>query len=131
MAIPVVEEDFAVGKRTVDQGGVRLYRRIVEIPVETDVTLREEHVHVSRVPTDRAVSSADGAFQDRSIELTETAEVAVVTKDARVVEEIVVNKDVVEHTETVRDTVRHTEVEVEQIEPEALGSSTGTRRTGV
>ncbi len=116
-AIPVIEENLTVGKRTVDAGGVRLYQRVVEIPVEESVVLREEHVRVDRVPTDRAISDADSAFQARSIELTETAEEAVVGKSARVVEEITLSKAVVEHTETVRDTVRHTEVEVEELEP--------------
>ena len=125
-AIPVIEEDLLVGKRTVDAGGVRLYRRIVEVPVEEDVTLREEHVNVNRVAVDRPVSDADQLFQSRTIELTETAEEAVVGKSARVVEEVVVNKGVVEHTETIQDTVRHTEVEVEELPAENIGSSTTT-----
>ncbi len=114
-AIPVVEEDLVVGKRTVDQGGVRLYRRIVEVPVEESINLREEHVNVDRVAVDRPVTNADLAFQDRTIEMTETAEEAVVAKDARVVEEVVVSKGMTEHNETIRDTVRRTEVEVEEL----------------
>jgi len=47
------------------------------------------------------------------IEATETAEEAVVAKEARVTEEVVVRKQAEERTETVRDTVRRTEVEVE------------------
>jgi hypothetical protein len=39
----------------------------------------------------------------------------VVSKQARVVEEVVVSKEVEERTETVRDTVRGTEVEVEPL----------------
>lgn len=113
--IPIVEEDLVVGKRTVDQGGVRLYRRVVEVPVEESVNLREEHVTVDRIPVDRAVTGDDSAFQDRTISLTETAEEAVVGKEARVVEEISLRKDSTEHTETVRDTVRHTEVEVDEL----------------
>ncbi len=114
-SIPVVEEDLVVGKRTVDQGGVRLYRRIVEIPVEESVQLREEHVNVDRIAVDRPVTNADLAFQDRTVELTETAEEVVVAKEARVVEEIVLSKDATSHVETVHDTVRHTEVEIEEL----------------
>lgn len=128
--IPVVEEDLLVGKRTVDQGGVRLYRRVIEIPVEESVDLREEHVSVDRVPVDRLIADTDDAFQNRTIELTETAEEAVVSKDARVVEEIVLSKGVTEHTETVRDTVRHTEVEVEELPgAETAGNGTAGRGT--
>ncbi len=113
--IPVIAEDLVVGKRTVDQGGVRLYRRVVEVPVEEAVQLREEHVTVDRVAVDRPVTNADLAFQPRTVELTETAEEAVVMKDARVVEEVLVGKEAVERTETIRDTVRHTEVVVEEL----------------
>lgn len=113
--VPILQEDLVVNKRTVDQGGVRLYRKIVEIPVEESVNLREEHVRVDRLAVDRPITDQDLAFQPRSIELTETAEEAVVAKEARVVEEIVVSKDAVEHTQTINDTVRHTEVEVQEL----------------
>jgi stress response protein YsnF len=48
--------------------------------------------------------------------VTERAEEAVVSKEARVVEEVVVNKEVEERTETVRDTVRRTDVDVREME---------------
>jgi stress response protein YsnF len=54
------------------------------------------------------------ALQSGPIEVRETAEQAVVSKEARVVEEVTVAKDVEEHTETIRDTVRRVEVDVEQ-----------------
>ena len=114
-AIPVVEEEMLVGKRAVDQGGVRVYRRVVEIPVEESVDLREEHINIDRRAVDRPVIDADLAFGDRTIELTETAEEAVVGKSARVVEEVLVGKEVSSHTEHIQDSVRHTEVEVEEI----------------
>ncbi len=46
-------------------------------------------------------------------EATERHEEAVVSKEARVTEEITLEKDKRDRTETVRDTVRHTEVEIE------------------
>ena len=67
---------------------------------------------LERTPVDRAVG-AEAAFVDRTIEATETAEEAVVSKEARVTEEISLEKAVDTRTETVRDTVRRTEVEVE------------------
>lgn len=126
-AIPVVAEELVVGKRAVDQGGVRVYRRVVEIPVEQSVNLREEHVTMERRPVDRAVSDRDLAFGDRTIELTETAEEAVVSKNAQVVEEVLVGKQASEHVETIHDTVRKTEVDVEQVP--ATGAIDSTRRT--
>jgi len=127
-AIPVVEEEMVLGKRTVDQGGVRVYRRIVEIPVEESVTLREEHVTMERRPVDRPVTDVNLAFGVRTIELTETAEEAVISKNARVVEEVLVGKTASEHTETVHDTVRKTEVEVEEI-PSSTRTIETTRRS--
>ena len=119
-AIPIVEEELAVGKRTVDQGGVRVYRRVIEIPVEESINLREEHVVIERNAVDRPVTDADLALQgNQTFELTETAEEAVVGKKAHVVEEVVVGKTASERTEHIQDTVRHTEVEIEEIQPES------------
>ncbi len=134
--IPVVEEEMVVGKREVSAGGVRVYRRVVEIPVEESVSLREEHVVVDRHPVDRAVSEADLAMAgDRTIELTETAEEAVVGKSARVVEEVRLGKEASEHAERIHDTVRRTEVEVEEVAPGTTsstvsGAGSGTTRGG-
>ena len=115
-AVPVVREELAVGKRQVQRGGVRVYSHVVEQPVEEAVQLREEHVRVDRQSVNRPATEADfDAFKEGTIELTETAEEAIVSKTARVVEEIVVGKDASERTQTIRDTVRHTEVEVEQL----------------
>jgi hypothetical protein len=55
-------------------------------------------------------------FKEGNIEITEHREVPVVSKQARVVEEVNVNRSVDEREETVRDTVRNTEVNTERIE---------------
>jgi stress response protein YsnF len=77
------------------------------------VQLRDERVHVERRPVDRPVREGD-KFDEVVIEVTETREEPVVGKQERVVEEVVVSKDVQERTETVRDTVRRKDVEVEE-----------------
>ena len=116
-AIPVIEEQLVIGKRNVERGGVRVFTRVVETPVEEQVTLREEHATFERRPVNRPISEADvDALQDRSIEIRETAEEAVVSKSAHVVEEVHIGKDTTERTQTVKDTVRKTEVEVDQID---------------
>lgn len=112
--IPRIEENMEVGKRTVERGGVRVRSRIVERPVEEHVRLREENVHVEREAVNRPVSGEELAnFQERDIELTERAEVPVVNKQARVVEEVRVTRDVNERDETIHDTVRKTDVDIE------------------
>jgi uncharacterized protein (TIGR02271 family) len=125
VAIPVVEEDITIGKREVERGHVRVFSRVKEQPVEESVRLREEKVTVERRPVDRPATDADFAAAGKEvIEMTETAEEPVVSKRARVVEEVVVHKEATERTETVRGTERHTDVDVQR-EPE---TATATRR---
>jgi len=126
--IKVIEENLAVGKRTVETGGVRLRSRIVSKPVEESVRLREERVSVQRTPVSRPATAADlDAFQEGEITMTESAEVPVVSKTANVVEEISVGKDVSERQETIRDTVRKTEVDIEDM----TGRTQRTGQTGL
>jgi uncharacterized protein (TIGR02271 family) len=128
MAIPIIEENLQVGKRAVEQGGVRVRSRIVEKPVEENVRLREEHVYVNRRPVDRAVSDADlNNFKEGDIELTERSEEAVVSKQARVVEEVSVGKTVEARDQVITDSVRRTDVDVEEINTDRT-DSTNTRR---
>lgn len=126
MTAQVIEENLQVGKRTEQTGGVRLRSRIVEKPVEASVRLREEHVTVQRKPVNRAATEADfTAFKEGDVTLTESAERAVVAKEAHVVEEVSLGKQVTEREQTIHETVRNTEVDVEQIP----GSSTTTSTT--
>ena len=117
--IPVVEEELSVSTREVEQGHVRISSRVTEHPVEETVRLREERVTVERRPVDRPATDAEvaAAAAQQVIEMTETVEEAVVSTRARVVEEVVVQKEVTERTETVRGTTRHTDVDVQR-EPE-------------
>jgi uncharacterized protein (TIGR02271 family) len=118
LAIPVVEEELQVGKREVERGGVRVQKRVSETPVEEEVTLRDEHVNVARRDTDYTFHGHESeAFKESLIEIKEAYEELIVNKKAKVVEEVVINKDVEEHTETVRETLRRTDVEVERLEP--------------
>lgn len=111
--IDVMEENVRVGKRQVEQGHVRVRSHVVETPVEEQVSLRDETIHVTRTPVDRVVTDGDDVFADRTLEATEVDEEAVVSKETRITEEITLDKDAEDRTETVRDKVRHTEVEVE------------------
>lgn len=111
--IPVVEENLRVGKRDVSNGSVRVRAYTVEEPVREDLSLRDENVTIERKSVDRPLTDADNAFRDRTISAEEHHEEAVVSKDARVVEEIGIRKEASERTETISDTVRKTEVEVE------------------
>jgi stress response protein YsnF len=85
-------------------------------------------VDVERHPvsgTTQAGSLSGDPFQERTIEVEERGEEAVVSKEARVVEEVVVRKEAEQRTETISDTVRRTEVDVED-ERDTRVTGTGT-----
>ena len=116
--IQLGEEELRVGKREVNRGSARIRTYVTERPVTEQVSLHEENVNIERRPVDSAASSANldtGAlFQERTVEMTETAEEAVVDKRARVTEELVVSKTGEDHMETISDTVRKTEVDIDE-----------------
>ncbi len=112
--LQAVEENIDVQKRAVEKGRVRVFTTVSERPVQADVTLREEKVTVDRRAVDRPLAAGENPFQEKTIEMTERGEQAVVSKIARVVEEVVVGKESTERTEKVADTVRKTEIHVEK-----------------
>jgi stress response protein YsnF len=80
---------------------------------------------VERRPVDRPVNPGEAGLPDQVLEAHERAEEAVISKEARVVEEIGLRTETdVEH-KTIHDTVRKTEVEIED---DRTGERTG--RTG-
>jgi uncharacterized protein (TIGR02271 family) len=124
--VQLAEESLAVGKRVMNRGGTRIRRFVVETPVEQSVSLRDEKVMLERRPVsdDRPVTDS---FADKTIEMTESSEQAVVSKTARVYEEVGLRKEATDRVETIHDTVRKDEVEVEQIP--STTTSTGTTRS--
>ena len=117
-SVPVVEEQVSIGKRKVLRGGMRVTSTVSERPVEETVRLREEKVAVEQNRADRKLSpeEAEKAFQQKTVELTETDEEAVISKEARVVEEVSLRKTAAEREETVQTTARRTDVDVEKID---------------
>lgn len=116
-SIPVIEENLQVGKREVETGGVRLRSRVIEKPVEESLRLRQERVRVERKQVDRLASDSDLTnFAEGTIEMTEHSEVPVVSKEARIVEEVSLGKEVEYREETINDTVRKTEVDIENLD---------------
>ena len=112
----IIEENLQVGKRVEQTGGARIRTRIVEKPVEEHIRLRQEHVNVQRRDVNRPATEADfAAFKEGEISVTESAERAVVGKEARVVGEVTVDKNVTEEDKTIRETVRKTDVQVDKL----------------
>ena len=108
------EEELTVGKHVVNHGGTRIRRFVVERPAEENVTLHSENVVLDRRPVTDRRPAAD-SFSDKTIEMMETAEEAVVSKVARVYEEVGLRKEATDRVETVHGTVRKEEVEIEKI----------------
>ena len=116
--IRLAEERLAVGKRAVSGGTTRVRRYVVETPVEEQIALQDEKVVVDRRPVTGGQPVAN--FTDKTIEMTEMHEEPVISKTARVTEEVSLHKEVTDRVEKVRDTVRRDEVEVEQVPGTAI-----------
>ena len=113
--VPIVEEHLRVGTRR-ETGGVRVEKHVVEEPVEETIHIREERIEVRRHDADRPARGDElDALQDESFEVRTSREEPVVQKEARVVGEVEISKDVRESEEKVHDRVRRTEVRVEDL----------------
>ncbi|WP_237477294.1 DUF2382 domain-containing protein [Lichenibacterium dinghuense] len=129
--VKVYEERLDVGKRSVSRGKVRVRTSVVSREVSEDVTLHGETVTVDRRTIDRPVEAAAldaDPFRERTIELEEFAEEAVVAKSAHLVEEIGIRKEATDRVETVSETLRSTKVDVDDDRAgrAVAGAATGT-----
>jgi stress response protein YsnF len=113
--LALAEEQISVGKRLVQEGTTRIRRFITETPVESQVTLHEEHARVlRRVSADpNYIRNID--WTDKTVEITETTEEPVVTKSVHITEEVVIMREGSDHVKTLRDKVRRQHVEVEHV----------------
>lgn len=106
------EEVLNVGTRMVPGKRTRVRRVVIESPVQKDVTLHTETVILEhRKPI--ATNGTD-VLTEVTVEMTDFNEVPVVTKDVRLVEEVLLRREVTARTETIRDTIRRDTIEVEQ-----------------
>jgi uncharacterized protein (TIGR02271 family) len=110
--IPLAEEQLEIGKRKV-AGATTVRRYVVEQPVERQVNLHDERVEVERRRVIGEQPATGTAFQERTVEVQTSHEEPVVSKTARVGEEVIVKKTGTDRTETVRDTVRKEQADVQ------------------
>lgn len=104
--VPVAEETLEVNVRPVDRGTVRVGKTIVEERQTFEVPLVEEEVEVTRRRVDREIRDEDHAFEEHSIEIPLHGQAVEIRKQAKVVEEIAIDKAARTRTEQVTDTVR-------------------------
>jgi uncharacterized protein (TIGR02271 family) len=113
--VRLAEEQLDIGKRQITTGKSRIRRFVTEKPVQQQITLHEEHCEVARREVTDPSLAKDVDWKDRIIEVVETSEQPVVTKTARVAEEVVIRRRGSDRVETVRDTVRRQQLEVERV----------------
>ena len=126
VAVPVIEESLAVGKRTVETGRVRIRKVIREEQETLDEPLNREEVTVDRVAVNRLVDKAPDARQegdDWIIPVVE--EVLVVEKRLMVREELHVRKRVVAERRPQQVTLRREEVVVERVGAQGARADSG------
>ncbi len=121
--ISVVKEFPIIMKelRVVEE--IRITRTRAQMGFEQPVLVRADEVTVERVPA--GLPTTSDAEEPGVLTFVERREVAVVTKDARVVEEISLTTEATERNFTIKDTVRHTEVEVERFGEEVEQKTSG------
>ena len=115
MRVQLIEETLHVDKNMRQAGEVAVSKHVVSEQVQVPVTLQHEEVIVTRRAVDTPVDAATAAnaFQDETIRVPVQEEVAVVTKQAHVAEEIEIQKRAVSEQQTITDTVRHEELDVQ------------------
>lgn len=117
------EERLTVDKQTEKAGEVRVGKRVVEEQQAVDVPVTREEVHLQRREVDRPASGE--AFTEESIDVPVYEEKVKTGKEARVVEELEVDKTATTGTARVQDTVKREEFEIEGDDDLATDPGTG------
>ena len=108
------EEELQAQTVQREAGAVRVDKDIVEEQQTLEVPVTREEVHVQSRPVDQPVTDTSEAFQGGTLEVPVREEDVQVRKEARVAEELEIDKRAVQETERVSDTVRKEDVRVEQ-----------------
>jgi uncharacterized protein (TIGR02271 family) len=122
--VRLAEEQINVGKRKRESGFIRVRRFVIEKPVEANVTLHEEHIEVLRRAISGPAFAKNVDWSDKTFEVTEASEEAVVDKTVRIAEEVVIRRQGSDRTQTVHDTVRRQQIDIER-----LPAGAGTKKS--
>ncbi|VXB76305.1 DUF2382 domain-containing protein [Massilia sp. 9I] len=120
LRIPVIEEQLAVGTRTVETGrGVRIHKTVSEQPVTIDERLLRDEVEVRRVAVDRVVAADETPaprYEGDVLVVPVLEEVLVVERRLRIKEELHITR--IQREERYLDTVplKAERVEVERFD---------------
>ncbi len=100
------EEELQAEKTQRETGAVRVNKDVVEEQRTLEVPVTREEVHITSHSTGGSDVDTSQAFQGGSIEIPVREEDVEVRKQARVAEELEIEKRAVQDTEQVSDTVR-------------------------
>ncbi len=115
------EERLTVDKTTGQAGSVRVGKHVEEDVQSVDVPVTREEVHLEQHAVDRP---ADGStLTEDEIEVPVYEERVETGKEARVVEELEVEKTAGTDTERVEETIRHEEFDVDDSSGQTRGRS--------
>ena len=114
-----VKADLAAKRGPVERGGRPVRRYLVGYVMKSSVRPSDD------LPANGPTKGE--AFTDKTVEMNQTSEEAVVAKSVRTVEEVVLQKSAVDRIETVRDTLRREEVDSSVVKP-AGAAGTGSSR---
>jgi uncharacterized protein (TIGR02271 family) len=95
-------------------GEVRVDKDVIEEEQTLNVPVTREEVDIRRVPANRPAGDTSIINDGDTIRIPVTAEQVEVHKDARVVEEVEIEKTARTGTERVSDTVRREEIDIER-----------------
>jgi uncharacterized protein (TIGR02271 family) len=118
--VPQVEERLGVEKRQVETGEVSVHKTVREERQTVPVELEREEVSVDRREVRErrlAPGETEAAFEEDTIRVPVRGEEAVVTKEAVVTGEVVLDKERTTEQYELGDTVRRTHVEVDDGQP--------------
>ncbi len=116
MVIPVIREEARVTRREVEQGGVRVHKRVDEREEVVEQPTYREQVTVERVTLGQPIEQEIGSRQEGdTLIIPVLEEMLVVEKRLVLKEEIRITKRRIEETEQARIVLREEHVDIEEL----------------
>jgi len=128
--VQLAEEQLRVSKDVQSAGEVEVSKHIVEEQVQVPVTLQHEEVVITRHAVDQPATPGTVLGESETIRVPVMQEVAHVTKEAHIAEEIEIQKRSVSEQQVVGDTVRREEVVINNPTQTTSTTTTGGISTG-
>lgn len=120
-SIPGMGHEYRTGNTTEGSSDLNTRNQYAEQPREESAQFREENVRREQNPMDSVASEKDlQSFREGTIELSERKEIPVVNKEARIVEEIRLQKETNVRDETIHENLRETRVDIDKMEGDEL-----------